>query len=116
MAEGKHLFPFRTEKLSPPAPMVLPGRLGGRVGRRPLYFRSPDRATGRGFLFAANWLRGGWTPTRRVATERQEWTLLTRLGPGAYRTVHPGRDRLLGPGAELLFKGRGDKELGEFDG
>ena len=23
MAEGKRLFPFRTEKLSPPAPMVL---------------------------------------------------------------------------------------------
>ena len=36
MAEGIHLFPFRTEKLSPPAPMVLPGRPGGRVGRRPL--------------------------------------------------------------------------------
>src|SRR6267143_5539623 len=36
LAEGSHLFPFRTEKLSPPAPMVLPGRLGGRVGRRPL--------------------------------------------------------------------------------
>ena len=35
MAEGKHLFPFRTEKLSPPAPMVLPGQPGGRVGRRP---------------------------------------------------------------------------------
>ena len=42
LAEGKHLFPFRTEKLSPPAPMVLPGRLGGRVGRRPLFSsRSP---------------------------------------------------------------------------
>ena len=27
-----HLFPFRTEKLSPPTPMVLP--LGGRVGSR----------------------------------------------------------------------------------
>ena len=29
-----HLFPFRTEKLSFAAPMVLP--LGGRVGRRQL--------------------------------------------------------------------------------
>jgi hypothetical protein len=35
MAAGIHLFPFRTEKLSPPAPMVLRGRLRGRVGRRP---------------------------------------------------------------------------------
>ena len=34
MAEGKHLFPFRTEQLSPPAPMVLPPGGGGRVGRR----------------------------------------------------------------------------------
>ena len=27
-AAGPHLFPFRTEKLSPHAPMVLPGRVG----------------------------------------------------------------------------------------
>ena len=40
MAEGIHLFPFRTEKLSPPAPMVLPGRPGGRVGRRPIFLRN----------------------------------------------------------------------------
>ena len=35
MAAGIHLFPFRTEKLSPSAPMVLRGKLRGRVGRRP---------------------------------------------------------------------------------
>src|SRR5438552_7506916 len=34
MAEGKHPVPFRTRKLSLPAPMVLPRRRGGRVGRR----------------------------------------------------------------------------------
>jgi hypothetical protein len=34
IAEGVHPDTFRTRKLSPPAPMVLPGRLGGRVGRR----------------------------------------------------------------------------------
>ena len=34
LAEGVHLFPFRTEKLSPPAPMVLQGKPCGRVGRR----------------------------------------------------------------------------------
>ena len=34
MAKGKHLVPFRTQKLSPSAPMVLPWRRGGRVGRR----------------------------------------------------------------------------------
>ena len=34
IASGYHLFPFRTEKLSPSAPMVLQTR--GRVGRRQL--------------------------------------------------------------------------------
>src|SRR5437867_3450867 len=60
LAEGKHLFPFRTEKLSPPAPMVLPGRPGGRVGRCPLITRAPagDR---RGF-FAGSLVSG---PGRR---------------------------------------------------
>ena len=39
IAEGTHPFPFRTRKLSPPAPMVLPN--GGRVGRRQA-FLCPD--------------------------------------------------------------------------
>src|SRR5262249_19698645 len=34
IAKGKHPVPFRTRKLSPSAPMVLRGRLRGRVGRR----------------------------------------------------------------------------------
>src|SRR5919112_3464403 len=43
-AAGIHLFPSRTEKLSPPAPMVLRGSLRGRVGRRPFFvgFRIPS--------------------------------------------------------------------------
>ena len=32
MAEGQHLFPFRTQQLSPPAPMVLQGQPCGSVG------------------------------------------------------------------------------------
>ena len=36
IAEGPHPFPFRTRKLSPPAPMVLP--FGGRVGRCRAFF------------------------------------------------------------------------------
>ena len=39
IATGSHLFPSRTEKLSPSAPMVLPFA-GGRVGRR--QFAPPD--------------------------------------------------------------------------
>src|SRR5213593_4108357 len=46
LAEGIHLFPFRTEKLSPPAPMVLPGKPGGRVGRRPFFLRGPGTSSG----------------------------------------------------------------------
>src|SRR3954451_225205 len=34
LAKGKHLFPFRTEKLSLSAPMVLGSQGPGRVGRR----------------------------------------------------------------------------------
>ena len=34
IAKGKHLAPFRTQQLSPSAPMVLPWRRGGRVGHR----------------------------------------------------------------------------------
>src|SRR6266496_4400270 len=37
---GRHLFPFRTEKLSLPGPMVLGGQPPGRVGRRRLTSRS----------------------------------------------------------------------------
>lgn len=33
-AKGKRPVPYRTRKLSPSAPMVLPWRRGGRVGRR----------------------------------------------------------------------------------
>ncbi len=43
IAAGKHLFPFRTEKLSLPAPMVLGGQPPGRVGRRRLSFEGPPR-------------------------------------------------------------------------
>src|SRR3954470_7005983 len=42
IATGKHLFPFRTEKLSPLAPMVLEAQAPGRVGRRP-FLQGPAR-------------------------------------------------------------------------
>src|SRR6266496_4186147 len=48
IAAGVHLFPFRTEKLSPPAPMVLGGQPPGRVGRRRITSRVAVR---RPFLF-----------------------------------------------------------------
>ena len=42
LAKGFHPFPFRTRQLSPSAPMVLHGKLCGRVGRRRgINFRGP---------------------------------------------------------------------------
>src|SRR6185437_12881807 len=55
MAAGKRPDPFRTRKLSPPAPRVLPGRPGGRAGHRRTTRNTPrscpnqpDRASPRG--------------------------------------------------------------------
>ena len=53
---GFHLFPFRTEKLSPPAPMVLHTR--GRVGSR-RFFPEALREESRGaFCLWGEW--GEW--------------------------------------------------------
>src|SRR3954453_16217877 len=43
-AQGPHPFPFRTGQLSPAAPMVLPLRGGGRVGRRQPFLWKPRQA------------------------------------------------------------------------
>ena len=50
-SEGVHLFPFRTEKLSSSALMVLP--YGGRVSRRQPKLKDPA-LTCRVFFFAIN--------------------------------------------------------------
>src|SRR3954470_22826514 len=49
IAAEPHPFPFRTRKLSPPAPMVLGGRPPGRVGRRRIFSReeAPSGASSR---------------------------------------------------------------------
>ena len=52
IAAGPHLFPSRTQKLSPLTPMVLHGQLCGRVGsrRRKSLLFFPTNALGRGRL------------------------------------------------------------------
>ena len=64
MAAGKHLFPFRTEKLSPlSADGTRSSQAPGRVGRRRLYFdeRPSADAGGLSSLFA----RRGRRPSGR---------------------------------------------------
>src|SRR2546423_11337657 len=61
LARGKHLFPFRTEKLSPSAPMVLGPRGPGRVGRRRFVIAGRLRAARR------RTARSGGPPTSRQA-------------------------------------------------
>ena len=48
IARGKHLFPFRTEQLSPSAPMVLGLKGPGRVGRRRFVYPIAVRPAGAG--------------------------------------------------------------------
>src|SRR5580704_2583386 len=43
LARGKHLFPFRTEQLSPSALMVLGPHGPGRVGRRRFFLKGPPK-------------------------------------------------------------------------
>jgi hypothetical protein len=52
MPEGSHPFPSRTRKLSPPGPMVLQGKLCGRVGRCQS-FSGGSLSRGAAFSFSA---------------------------------------------------------------
>src|SRR3954447_17498578 len=65
MARGKHLFPFRTEQLSPSAPMVLGLHGPGRVGRRRFFSHEPPREGGSSSFLGA-W---GEREERRAADE-----------------------------------------------
>ncbi len=53
MARGIHLFPFRTEQLSPSAPMVLGSQGPGRVGRRRNYVGAPRLVRGASSFYEA---------------------------------------------------------------
>src|SRR3954452_4547054 len=61
IAAGVPLFPFRTEQLSPPAPMVLGGQPPGRVGRRRIILQKGRRK--RPFVVLGS--KGG-APRRRL--------------------------------------------------
>src|SRR3954454_12497786 len=62
LARGKHLFPFRTEKLSLTAPMVLGSQGPGRVGRRRFSLKSRPVGGSSSLTLA----RGGGRRVRRA--------------------------------------------------
>ena len=61
LARGKHLFPFRTEQLSPSAPMVLGPHGPGRVGRRRINLERPSHKEGLSRLIS-RWAPSVWVP------------------------------------------------------
>ena len=96
MAKGKRPAPFRTRKLSLSAPMVLHGRLCGRVGRRRTYFETRP-IHDRGWASSHFWApwrsarRCGWAVDRVVA-------LTPRLPAVAGSPGLPVRRCAAGPG------------------
>jgi hypothetical protein len=73
LARGKHPVPSRTRKLSPSAPMVLHGRLCGRVGHRRTQHtqKGPPPQTEALSTFQEAVQRAGTTPIRSICTARQ---------------------------------------------
>src|SRR3954451_15887942 len=94
MARGKHLFPFRTEQLSPSAPMVLGPQGPGRVGRRRFSFAtrpSPERRRPFVVLGREAWLRAGPVAVHR--RHRGQAAAPSRTAPPARSAPRLGRVR-----------------------
>src|SRR5215471_4279381 len=56
IGSGSHPFPFRTRKLSLIPPMVLYGKLYGRVGRCRHYFDKPGVRNHAGLFLCTRWM------------------------------------------------------------
>src|SRR3954468_8560163 len=80
IATGIHLFPFRTEKLSPLAPMVLGEQSPGRVGRRP-FFRGPRKGP---FFYVVFLCRPYLEPARLSGSTKLLAPLRVELAQPAY--------------------------------
>ena len=99
MARGKHLFPFRTEQLSPSAPMVLVSQGPGRVGRRRFLDRSGRQYGGPPSLWARCRRRARATPAASAAAARRRFGGrggaggTSRLGAGPAAAVSGGGER-----------------------
>ena len=82
IAPGFHLFPFRTEKLSPVTPMVL--RNSGRVGSRRLQWKSSVTNVSRGtFRFCTARPRG--RPSRAALPRLPTQCCVTSSGSASSR-------------------------------
>ena len=122
---GDHLFPFRTEKLSPTAPMVLHTR--GRVGRRQLFYKplSTDLLREAFFLCALVFFGGRvLTWGRRVlASALPSWGSKPQLGNKKMYCICLSRHRALPskcrrgdaspPGEDAIPPGEDAISLGE---
>src|SRR6476661_8942288 len=93
LARGKHLFPFRTEQLSPSAPMVLGPQGPGRVGRR-RFITQASRPSGRLVAFLGLrellWCAVGTAPSGRTRPAISRRAIaLARWGRGTRDRVAP---------------------------
>src|SRR5947208_8728619 len=90
IAEGVHPVPSRTRKLSPPAPMVLPWRRGGRVGRRrDLFAQEPP--SGGSLRFGTLRRMASTRRPRPVPRARMEFDLPRGVLGELRQTAKPGR-------------------------
>ena len=101
IARGIHLFPFRTEKLSPVTPMVL--RNSGRVGSRRFGERKPVQRNAGSAFGVLRGLEGGapicprWGPTSAADgvchLGQMSWEVCRRCqkGSAADRRRHLGQ-------------------------
>ena len=96
IAWGKHLFPFRTEQLSPTAPMVLGSQGPGRVGRRRFFDHEPPLGAAR--RRCGSGLKGTRTAPRGAAREAMKSGVPGRTpGRSALPSSQTGRRRRIRP-------------------
>ena len=115
MAVGSHPFPFRTRKLSPPAPMVLGRRLPGRVGRRRISHEKPPLRWGLFCVFDAAVYRRRPMPAKPPSRKPSSGGSGARSSSSRDRPVGGGRSgRSSGPGRDGR-DGRGGDSRRESD-
>jgi hypothetical protein len=97
MARGRHLFPFRTEQLSPSAPMVLGPQGPGRVGRRRFFHRWAARRAAHRAFWGRSRARSARNDGRwRSCEARAAWCSIGVVHGSDCAAGTPGRRRRAG--------------------